>query len=57
MFNNSTPFTMPVAPAYATNNGGFGGFGGFPVFTGLFGYHHFSLVCGFGGFGFHQNHR
>ena len=27
MFNNSTPFTMPVAPAYATNNGGFGGFG------------------------------
>ena len=27
MFNNSTPFTMPVAPAYATNGGGFGGFG------------------------------
>jgi hypothetical protein len=29
----------------------------FPVFTGLFSYHRFSLVCGFGGFGFHQNHR
>jgi hypothetical protein len=26
MFNNATPFTMPVTPAYA-NNGGFGGFG------------------------------
>ena len=27
MFNNSTPFTMPVTPAYAGNGGGFGGFG------------------------------
>lgn len=27
MFNNSTPFTMPVTPAYTGNGGGFGGFG------------------------------
>jgi hypothetical protein len=49
MFNNSTPFTMPVAPAYATNNGGgFGGFGddwiGLIVIL--------ALLCGWGnGFG------
>lgn len=26
--SNSSPFTMPVAPMYGGNNGGFGGFGG-----------------------------
>ena len=51
MFNNSTPFTMPVAPAYATNNGGgFGGFGddwlALIVILALFGGY------GNGGFGF-----
>ena len=50
MFNNSTPFTMPVAPAYATNNGGFGGFGddwiGLIVILALLG------GWGNGGFGF-----
>ena len=48
MFNNSTPFTMPVAPAYATNNGG--GFGddwlALIVILALFGGY------GNGGFGF-----
>lgn len=51
MFNNSTPFTMPVAPAYATNNGGFGGFGddwiGLIVILALLG----GWGNGFGGFG------
>ena len=50
MFNNSTPFTMPVAPAYATNNGGFGGFGddwvGLIIILALLGW------GGNGGFGF-----
>ena len=53
MFNNSTPFTMPVAPAYAMNNGG--GFGN------VFGSDWIGLIVilailgwgngGFGGFG------
>ena len=54
MFNNSTPFTMPVAPAYAmTNNGGgFGnGFGsdwiGLIVILAILGWGN----GGFGGFG------
>lgn len=52
MFNNSTPFTMPVAPAYATNNGGFGGFGddwvGLIIILALLGW---GGNGGFGGFG------
>lgn len=52
MFNNSTPFTMPVAPAYATTNGGgFGGFGddwiGLIIILALLGWG----GNGFGGFG------
>jgi hypothetical protein len=56
MFNNSTPFTMPVAPAYATNNGGgFGGFGddwiGLIVILALLGGWGNGFGGGFGGFG------
>lgn len=51
MFNNSTPFTMPVAPAYANNGGGFGGFGddwiGLIIILALLGWG----GNGFGGFG------
>ena len=52
MFNNSTPFTMPVTPAYATNGGGFGnGFGsdwiGLIVILAILGWGN----GGFGGFG------
>ena len=51
MFNNSTPFTMPVTPAYTTNNGGLGGFGddwiGLIVILALLGFG----GNGFGGFG------
>lgn len=53
MFNNTTPFTMPVAPAYATTNGGgFGsGFGsdwiGLIVILAILGWGN----GGFGGFG------
>lgn len=50
MFNNATPFTMPVTPAYA-NNGGFGGFGndwiGLIVILAILGWG----GNGFGGFG------
>ena len=54
MFNNSTPFTMPVQPAYyGTGNGGFGsGFGsdwiGLIVILAILG----GGNGGFGGFGF-----
>ena len=54
MFNNSTPFTMPVQPAYyGTGNGGFGsGFGsdwiGLIVILAILGWGN----GGFGGFGF-----
>ena len=56
MFNNSTPFTMPVTPAYATNNGGgFGGFGddwiGLIVILALLGGWGNGFGGGFGGFG------
>ena len=56
MFNNSTPFTMPVAPAYATNNGGgFGGFGddwfGLIIILALLGWGGNGFGGGFGGFG------
>ena len=48
MFNNSTPFTMPVTPAYASNNGGmFGGDGSWWAILILF-----ALFGGFGGNGF-----
>ena len=52
MFNNSTPFTMPVTPAYGYgNNGGFGGFGndwiGLIVILAILGWG----GNGFGGFG------
>ena len=51
MFNNSTPFTMPVTPAYTNNNGGFGGFGndwiGLIVILAILGWG----GNGFGGFG------
>ena len=54
MFNNSTPFTMPVTPAYA-NNGGFGGFGddwiGLIVILALLGGWGNGFGGGFGGFG------
>lgn len=50
MFNNSTPFTMPVTPAYG-NNGGLGGFGsdwiGLIVILAILGWG----GNGFGGFG------
>ena len=52
MFNSNTPFTMPVAPAYA-NNGGFGGFGddwvGLIIILALLGWG--GNGFGFGGFG------
>ena len=52
MFNSNTPFTMPVAPAYA-NNGGFGGFGddwiGLIVILAILGWG--GNGFGFGGFG------
>lgn len=56
MFNNSTDFTMPVVPAYATNNGGgFGGFGsdwvGLIVILALLGGFGNGGFGGFGGFG------
>lgn len=56
MFNNSTPFTMPVAPAYATTNGGgFGGFGddwiGLIVILALLGGWGNGFGGGFSGFG------
>ena len=47
MFNNSTPFNMPVVPAYTSNNGGmFGGdgLGGLIIILALLG--------GFGNGGF-----
>lgn len=52
MFNNSTPFTMPVTPAYGYgNNSGFGGFGndwiGLIVILAILGWG----GNGFGGFG------
>ena len=51
MFNNSTPFTIPVTPAYTTNGGGLGGFGddwiGLIVILALLGFG----GNGFGGFG------
>lgn len=51
MFNNSTPFTMPVTPAYSGNNGGLGGFGsdwiGLIVILAILGWGN----GGFGGFG------
>ena len=55
MFNNSTPFTMPVQPAYyGGNNGGFGGFGddwlALIVILALFGGYG-NGGFGFGGFG------
>ena len=50
MFNNQTPFTMPVTPAYG-NNGGLGGFGndwiGLIVILAILGWG----GNGFGGFG------
>ena len=54
MFNNSTPFTMPVQPAYyGNNNGGFGGFGddwiGLIIILALLGWG--GNGFGFGGFG------
>jgi hypothetical protein len=52
IFNSNTPFTMPVAPAYA-NNGGFGGFGddwvGLIIILALLGWG--GNGFGFGGFG------
>jgi hypothetical protein len=52
MFNSNTPFTMPVAPAYA-NNGGLGGFGddwiGLIVILAILGWG--GNGFGFGGFG------
>lgn len=55
MFNNSTPFTMPVAPAYSYGgNGGFGGFGndwiGLIVILAILGWGG-NGIGGFGGFG------
>ena len=48
MFNNSTPFTMPVTPAYTSNNGGmFGGDGSWWAILILF-----ALFGGWGGNGF-----
>jgi hypothetical protein len=56
MFNNSTPFTMPVQPAYyGGNNGGFGGFGddwiGLIIILALLGWGGNGFGGGFGGFG------
>ena len=58
MFNNSTPFTMPVQPAYygGNNNGGFGGFGddwiGLIIILALLGWGgNGGFGGGFGGFG------
>lgn len=52
MFNNSTPFTMPVTPAYA-NAGGLGGFGsdwiGLIIILAILGWG--GNGFGFGGFG------
>ena len=55
MFNNSTPFTMPVAPAYSYGgNSGFGGFGndwiGLIVILAILGWGG-NGIGGFGGFG------
>ena len=48
MFNNSTPFNMPVVPAYTSNNGGmFGGDGSWWAILILF-----ALFGGWGGNGF-----
>lgn len=48
MFNNSTPFNMPVVPAYTNNNGGmFGGDGSWWAILILF-----ALFGGWGGNGF-----
>lgn len=53
MFNNSTPFTMPVAPVGYSNGGGFGGFGndwiGLIVILAILGWGNGGF--GFGGFG------
>ena len=60
MFNNSTPFTMPVQPAYYGSGGGMGGFGGFGdgwigliIILALLGWggHGSGGFGGFGGFG------
>ncbi len=57
MFNNSTPFTMPVQPAYygGGNNGGFGGCGsdwiGLIVILAILGWGGNGFGGGFGGFG------
>lgn len=56
MFNNSTPFTMPVQPAYyGGNNSGFGGFGddwiGLIIILALLGWGGNGFGGGFGGFG------
>lgn len=52
MFNNSTPFTMPVTPAYTSNNGGmFGGEGSWWAILILFALFGGWGVNGFGGFG------
>ena len=54
--NNSTPFTMPVQPAYyGNNNGGFGGFGddwiGLIIILALLGWGGNGFGGGFAGFG------
>lgn len=56
MFNNSTPFTMPVQPAYyGGNNSGFGSFGddwiGLIIILALLGWGGNGFGGGFGGFG------
>lgn len=53
MFNNSTPFNMPVVPAYGNNGGGFGNFGNdwvaLIILAMIFGWGGFNN--GWGGFG------